>query len=99
MNDPQPPGLGIRGAAAASYVGWNERSSACPLGIENPSHSRPLGGLRGPRQLLLHDSNLHQSFSSFARISFIISDAPAPIVLSRESRQKRLIGYSVVYPN
>ena len=37
-----------------------------------------------------------QSFSSLAMISFMISDVPAPIVLSRMSRHVRPIAYSVV---
>src|SRR5882672_66126 len=36
------------------------------------------------------------SFASFAMISFMISEAPAPMVFNRASRQARPSGYSVV---
>src|SRR5262245_33438060 len=58
-----------------------------------------VGGRRralSPIPYSLFPTPLLHSFASFAMISFMISEAPAPMVFNRASRHARPIGYSVV---
>src|SRR6516225_2448319 len=55
-----------------------------------------VAGVETVNQVVLNVNVLAHSFSSLAMISFMISDVPAPMVLSRKSRHMRPTGYSVV---